>query len=43
MKMDAVSQRVMKYLTEVEEGAEDILTAKQQVLKYLLGNHEVVC
>ncbi|GAA6225427.1 p53 and DNA damage-regulated protein 1-like isoform X6 [Lates japonicus] len=30
--MDAVSQRVMEYLTEVEEGAEDILTAKQQIV-----------
>ncbi|XP_071350894.1 p53 and DNA damage-regulated protein 1 [Trachinotus anak] len=30
--MDAVSQRVMEYLTEVEEGAEDVLTTKQQIV-----------
>lgn len=29
--MDAGSQRVLQYLTEVEEAAEDVLTTKQQV------------
>ncbi|KAJ3602690.1 hypothetical protein NHX12_030439 [Muraenolepis orangiensis] len=28
--MDAESQRVLQYLTEVEEAAEDVLTDKQQ-------------
>lgn len=32
--MDAESQRVLDYLTEVEEAAEDVLTTKQQVTKY---------
>lgn len=32
--MDEVSQRVLEYLTEVEEAAEDVLTTKQQVNKY---------
>lgn len=32
--MDEVSQRVLEYLTEVEEAAEDVLTTKQQVSKY---------
>lgn len=36
--MDAVSQRVLNYLTEVEEAAEDVLTSKQQVSEYLVGN-----
>ncbi|XP_070759088.1 p53 and DNA damage-regulated protein 1 [Enoplosus armatus] len=31
--MDAVSQRVLDYLTEVEEAAEDVLTAKQQIVE----------
>lgn len=30
--MDAVSQRVLEYLTEVEEAAEDVLTTKQQIV-----------
>ncbi|XP_076601883.1 p53 and DNA damage-regulated protein 1 [Chaetodon auriga] len=30
--MDAESQRVLKYLTEVEEAAEDVLTTKQQIV-----------
>ncbi|XP_039972251.1 p53 and DNA damage-regulated protein 1 [Xiphias gladius] len=30
--MDGVSQRVLEYLTEVEEGAEDVLTTKQQIV-----------
>ncbi|XP_044027528.1 p53 and DNA damage-regulated protein 1 [Siniperca chuatsi] len=30
--MDAVSQRVLDYLTEVEEAAEDVLAAKQQIV-----------
>ncbi|XP_051271038.1 p53 and DNA damage-regulated protein 1 [Dicentrarchus labrax] len=30
--MDAVSQRVLDYLTEVEEAAEDVLTTKQQIV-----------
>ncbi|XP_026200425.1 p53 and DNA damage-regulated protein 1 [Anabas testudineus] len=30
--MDAVSQHVLKYLTEVEEAAEDVLTTKQQIV-----------
>ncbi|KAG7473172.1 p53 and DNA damage-regulated protein 1 [Solea senegalensis] len=30
--MDAVSQRVLQYLTEVEEAAEDVLTSKQQIV-----------
>lgn len=29
--MDADTQRVLEYLTEVEETAEDVLTTKQQV------------
>lgn len=36
--MDAVSQRVLEYLTEVEEVAEDVLTTKQQVNKYWTGD-----
>ena len=31
--MDAVSERVLEYLTEVEEAAEDVLATKQQVNK----------
>lgn len=34
--MDAESQRILEYLTEVEEAAEDVLTTKQQVNKHLL-------
>lgn len=34
--MDAESQRVLEYLTDVEEAAEDVLTSKQQVSKYLV-------
>ncbi|XP_049441944.1 p53 and DNA damage-regulated protein 1 [Epinephelus fuscoguttatus] len=30
--MDAESQRVLDYLTEVEEAAEDVLTTKQQIV-----------
>ncbi|AWP03469.1 putative p53 and DNA damage-regulated protein 1 isoform 3 [Scophthalmus maximus] len=30
--MDAESQRVLEYLTEVEEGAEDVLATKQQIV-----------
>ncbi|XP_038553711.1 p53 and DNA damage-regulated protein 1 [Micropterus salmoides] len=30
--MDAVSQRVLDYLTEVEEAAEDVLATKQQIV-----------
>ncbi|XP_031156062.1 p53 and DNA damage-regulated protein 1 isoform X1 [Sander lucioperca] len=30
--MDAVSQRVLENLTEVEEAAEDVLTTKQQIV-----------
>ncbi|XP_042357498.1 p53 and DNA damage-regulated protein 1 [Plectropomus leopardus] len=30
--MDASSQRVLEYLTEVEEAAEDVLTTKQQIV-----------
>uniref|UniRef100_A0A087XSJ6 p53 and DNA damage-regulated protein 1 n=1 Tax=Poecilia formosa TaxID=48698 RepID=A0A087XSJ6_POEFO len=30
--MDAGSQRVLQYLTEVEEAAEDVLTIKQQIV-----------
>ncbi|XP_034725061.1 p53 and DNA damage-regulated protein 1 isoform X2 [Etheostoma cragini] len=30
--MDAVSQRVLENLTEVEEAAEDVLTSKQQIV-----------
>ncbi|XP_029286521.1 p53 and DNA damage-regulated protein 1 isoform X2 [Cottoperca gobio] len=30
--MDSVSQRVLEYLTEVEEGAEEVLTIKQQIV-----------
>ncbi|XP_070705656.1 p53 and DNA damage-regulated protein 1 [Pempheris klunzingeri] len=30
--MDAASQRVLEYLTEVEEAAEDVLTTKQQIV-----------
>ncbi|XP_042082573.1 p53 and DNA damage-regulated protein 1 isoform X2 [Haplochromis burtoni] len=30
--MDEVSQRVLEYLTEVEEAAEDVLTTKQQIV-----------
>ncbi|XP_008282965.1 p53 and DNA damage-regulated protein 1 [Stegastes partitus] len=30
--MDAESQRVLEYLTEVEEAAEDVLTTKQQIV-----------
>ncbi|XP_041814906.1 p53 and DNA damage-regulated protein 1 isoform X2 [Chelmon rostratus] len=30
--MDAESQRVLKYLTEVEEAAEDVLATKQQIV-----------
>ncbi|XP_062271899.1 p53 and DNA damage-regulated protein 1 [Scomber scombrus] len=30
--MDAESQRVLDYLSEVEEAAEDVLTAKQQIV-----------
>ncbi|XP_041639215.1 p53 and DNA damage-regulated protein 1 [Cheilinus undulatus] len=30
--MDAVSQRILEYLTEVEEAAEDVLTTKQQIV-----------
>uniref|UniRef100_UPI0037E9280F p53 and DNA damage-regulated protein 1 n=1 Tax=Semicossyphus pulcher TaxID=241346 RepID=UPI0037E9280F len=30
--MDAVSLRVLEYLTEVEEAAEDVLTTKQQIV-----------
>ncbi|XP_061893493.1 p53 and DNA damage-regulated protein 1 isoform X7 [Entelurus aequoreus] len=30
--MDAESQRVVKYLSEVEEAAEDVLTTKQQMV-----------
>lgn len=37
--MDAVSQRSVEYLTEVEEAAEDVLTTKQQVAKYELNSH----
>lgn len=29
--MDAGSQRVLDYLTEVEEAAEEVITTKQQV------------
>lgn len=29
--MDADTQRILEYLTEVEEAAEDVLTTKQQV------------
>lgn len=29
--MEADTQRVLEYLTEVEEAAEDVLTTKQQV------------
>lgn len=31
--MDAESQRVLEYLAEVEEAAEDVLSTKQQVTK----------
>lgn len=43
--MDSVSQRVLEYLTEIEEAAEDVLTTKQQVSEYLLGNNMlcVIC
>lgn len=34
--------RVLEYLTEVEEAAEDVLTTKQQVMKYLLGNNKML-
>ncbi|KAK2862651.1 hypothetical protein Q5P01_002184 [Channa striata] len=30
--MNAVSQRVLQYLTEVEEAAEDVLAVKQQIV-----------
>lgn len=30
--MDAESQRILEYLTEVEEAAEDVLTTKQQIV-----------
>nr|ACQ58385.1 p53 and DNA damage-regulated protein 1 [Anoplopoma fimbria] len=30
--MDAVPERVLEYLTEVEEAAEDVLTTKQQIV-----------
>ncbi|XP_067444528.1 p53 and DNA damage-regulated protein 1 [Thunnus thynnus] len=30
--MDAESQRVLEYLSEVEEAAEDVLTSKQQIV-----------
>ncbi|XP_022601170.1 p53 and DNA damage-regulated protein 1 [Seriola dumerili] len=30
--MDAVSQRVLEYMIEVEEAAEDVLTTKQQIV-----------
>ncbi|KAM3621591.1 uncharacterized protein V6R79_013237 [Siganus canaliculatus] len=30
--MEATSQRVLEYLTEIEEAAEDVLTAKQQIV-----------
>ncbi|XP_041852332.1 p53 and DNA damage-regulated protein 1 [Melanotaenia boesemani] len=30
--MDAVPQRVLEYLTEVEEAAEDVLTTKHQIV-----------
>ncbi|KAA8593216.1 hypothetical protein FQN60_009332 [Etheostoma spectabile] len=36
--MDAVSQRVLENLTEVEEAAEDVLTSKQQKVKVCFGN-----
>lgn len=39
--MDAVPKRVLKYLTEVEEAAEDVLTTRQQVIKYFLGNNKL--
>lgn len=29
--MEADAQRILEYLTEVEEAAEDVLTTKQQV------------
>lgn len=35
--MDSESQRVLTYLTEIEEAAEDVLTTKQQVFEYLPG------
>ncbi|KAF7646142.1 hypothetical protein LDENG_00192430 [Lucifuga dentata] len=31
--MDASAERVLEYLTEVEEAAEDILTSKQQIVE----------
>ncbi|CAG5984499.1 p53 and DNA damage-regulated protein 1 [Menidia menidia] len=31
--MEADSQRVLEYLTEVEEAAEDVLTTKQQIVE----------
>ncbi|XP_044206062.1 p53 and DNA damage-regulated protein 1-like [Thunnus albacares] len=30
--MDAESQRVLEYLSEIEEAAEDVLTSKQQIV-----------
>lgn len=39
--MDAESQRVLEYLTAVEEAAEDVLTTKQQVTKYFRGNKKL--
>lgn len=32
--MDAESKRVLEYLTEIEEAAEDVLSTKQQVTKF---------
>lgn len=34
--MEAESQRVLEYLTEVEEAAEDVLTSKQQVATHVV-------
>ncbi len=40
--MDSVAQRVLDQLTEVEEAAEDVLTTKEQVTKYFLGNNTML-
>lgn len=34
--MDAESKQVLEYLTEIEEAAEDVLSTKQQVTKFLI-------
>lgn len=40
--MDGESQRILEYLTEVEEAAEDVLTTKQQVTKSLLARNHML-